>query len=353
MSDFLKRFRGTGYGRRPFERVVRVLKKIDQDRCLYLAAALAYYLLFALFPFLLFILTLAGFFPSLRLYRELMASLADVLPPVAVQLIQDSLREVLSQQRVGLAVLGFFISLWSSSNAVIAASEGLNRAYGVVEERPFWKVRAMAILMSLSLSLLVITASVLALFGGKAGYWLAQSFEGGARLHPIWEVLRWTVSVGLMVVVLATVYYFVPDVEQAWRWITPGSIFAVLLWMLASAVFSVYVRDFATYTKSYGAIGAIIVLLTWFYITGFIVLLGGEINAELEQIVADGKRPGEKWLAEKHPHWPRWWARAKGSFPARQRVFSIWGLAGAFILSGALTLWISALIFPEGRHKEK
>jgi membrane protein len=154
----------------------------------------------------------------------------------------------------------------------------------------------MAILLTVGLSAFIIGSLLLLTFGPQIGGWIADQVGLGRIFQVAWNVLRWPVIVGLIVLAMALIYYLGPDVEQRWQWITPGSLVAVIGWLLASLGFSFYVNNFGSYNAAYGSIGAVIVLLTWMYVSGFFVLLGGEINAEIEHAAAGGKDPGEKQL---------------------------------------------------------
>jgi membrane protein len=272
----------------------RVVHEVQKDDCLGRAAQLAYYFLFALFPFFLFLTTLLGYLPIPDLLDRLLETLAQMLPGDALKLVQDNVRELVTGQRGGLLSFGILAALWTSSSAVTAIMDGLNRAYDVDEGRPFWKVRGLALLLTVGLSLFMIVSLVLLTFGPQIGGWIADQVGLGRIFQTAWNVLRWPVIVGLLIVAMALVYYVAPDVEQSWQWITPGSIMAVVGWLLASLGFSFYVNQFGSYNATYGSIGAVIVLLTWMYVSGFFVLVGGEINAEIEHASSGGKDPGEK-----------------------------------------------------------
>jgi len=272
----------------------RVPREIQQDDCLGRAAQLAYYFLFALFPFFLVLTTLLGYLPIPNLLDRLMDMLGQMFPGEALQLVQDNLHKLVSGERGGLLSFGLLAALWTSSSALTAIMDSLNRAYDVEEGRPFWKVRGLSILLTVGLSAFIIVSIVLLTFGPQIGGWIADQMGLGRVFQMAWNVLRWPVIVGLLIVAMALVYYLAPDVEQQWQWITPGSIVAVLGWLLASLGFSYYVNQFGSYNATYGSIGAVIVLLTWMYVSGFFVLVGGEINAEIEHASASGKDPGEK-----------------------------------------------------------
>jgi membrane protein len=276
------------------EFVWRVINKVQKDDCLGQASQLAYYFLFALFPFFLFLTALLAYLPIPNLMEQIMGLLAQALPGQALDLVRDNVASLATEQRSGLLSLGILISLWASSSAIVATTVALDRAYEVGEDRPWWKVRATAILLTIGFSLFIIVAIILLMFGPHLGSWIAHAVGLGNIFEVAWNILRWPVSVGLMVVGLAILYYFAPDVEQEWRWVTPGAVFAALGLITTSLGFSYYVNNFGSYNKTYGSIGAVIVLLTWMYLTGFFIIVGGEINAVIEHAAPSGKDPGEK-----------------------------------------------------------
>jgi membrane protein len=275
----------------------RVIHEIQEDDCFGRAAQLAYYFLFALFPFFLVLTTLLGYLPIPNLMDRLMEMLGEMLPGDALQLVQDNVHDLVTRPRGGLLSFGILAALWTSSSAITAIIDSLNRAYDVQEGRPFWKVRLIAVLLTIGLSLFIIVSLVLLTFGPQIGSWIADQVGLGRLFQVAWNLLRWPVIVGLLILAMAIVYYVGPDVEQRWQWITPGSIIAVLGWLVASLGFSYYVNNFGSYSATYGSIGAVIVLLTWMYVSGFFILVGGEINSEIEHAAASGKDPGEKPLS--------------------------------------------------------
>jgi membrane protein len=272
----------------------RAIHEIQEDDCFGRAAQLAYYFLFALFPFFLVLTTLLGYLPVPNLMDRLMEMLGQMLPGEALRLVQDNVRDLVMGQRGGLLSFGILAALWTSSSAVTAIIDSLNRAYDVEEGRPFWKVRLIAIGLTVGLSVFIIVSLVLLTFGPQIGGWIADRVGLGSVFETAWNLLRWPVIVGLLIVAMALVYYIAPDVEQKWQWITPGSAVAVIGWLAASLGFSYYVNNFGSYNATYGSIGAVIVLLTWMYVSGLLILIGGEINAEIEHASASGKDPGEK-----------------------------------------------------------
>jgi membrane protein len=222
--------------------------------------------------------------------------LAQLLPGDALRLVQENLHQLLTGERGGLLSFGILAALWTSSSALTALIDSLNRAYDVEEGRPFWKVRFIAILLTVGLSVFMVVALVLLTFGPQLGRWVADLAGAGQVFAWVWNILRWPIIGGLLIIAIAMVYYFGPDVKQEWKWITPGSAFAIIGWLLASLGFSFYVNHFGSYNATYGTIGAVIVLLTWMYLSGLFILIGGEVNAEIEHASQDGKDPGEKQL---------------------------------------------------------
>jgi membrane protein len=278
------------------ELIKRVAKGVYNDNAIGQAAQLAYYFLFALFPFLLFLITLLGFLPLAM--DEIMSLLANVMPADVISLVQENVSTLVIQQRGGLLSFGILIALWTSSSAVVAIMDNLNHAYGVQEGRPIWKVWGIALLLVLALSGLLMVSVVLLIFGPQIGGLLAYYIGLGTEFQVIWNIARWPIIIVFLIVAMANIYYFAPDVEQKWKWITPGSIFAILAWIGVSLGFSVYVSQFGSYNKIYGSIGTFIVLLTWMYLMGFVILVGGEINAAIEHAAQLGKDPGDKELPD-------------------------------------------------------
>src|ERR671913_244494 len=274
--------------------VKRVIAEVQKDNCAVYAAALAYYFLFALFPFFLFLTALLGYLPIPNLMDQIIGLLAQVMPGEALSLVKENVAKLVSQQRGGLLSFGIVAALWTSSSALTGISDALNHAYDVEEGRPFWKVRGMAILLTVGLSIFLIASIILLMFGPQIGGWIADLVGLGRAFEIAWNILRWPVILILVITAVAAIYYFAPDVDQSWKWITPGSVLAVIIWILISLGFSFYVNNFGSYDKTYGSIGAIIVLLTWMYVSGFVILVGGEINAELEHASAEGKAPRKK-----------------------------------------------------------
>jgi membrane protein len=277
----------------------RTVKEALNDGCLGLAAQLAYYFFFALFPALLFLLALASYFPVETLIDDMFAMLGGIAPPEVLTIITDQIRKISEGEQGGLLTFGMLLALWSSSAAMTSISDTLNKAYDIDEGRPWWKVRLTAIGLTVGGALFILVSFALILVGPTAAQWIADRTPLGNVFVWSWMILQWPLVFLMVCTAIGIVYYFAPDAEQDWVWLTPGSIFATLLWLVASFAFKFYIANMGSYTETYGAIGGVMVLMLWFYISGLALLLGAEMNAEIEHASPYGKAPGEKVPGEK------------------------------------------------------
>jgi membrane protein len=259
------------------------VQEFQRDDALGLAAQLAYYLILALFPFILVLVSLMSLVGSPELASTVLGYFRQVMPEEAYTLIKGYIGAVISGRRPApfLFSLGILFTLWSASGAFASLINALNRAYDVQETRPFWKVRGIAILMTLGLSVLILVGVLLLIVGEPIGRAIAEVFGLGGLFELVWNIVRWPVALFFMVFTVALLYYFAPDVDQPFRWITPGGLIGVFLWVLASVAFSFYVNHFSTYDKTYGSIGVVIILLLYLYISSLTILFGAELNATL------------------------------------------------------------------------
>jgi membrane protein len=266
------------------------------------AAALSYYFLLALFPLLLFLLAMLGQLAGAgtELRRDLLRYLGTLMPRTASTLVYTTVEEITRNADSGKLTFGLLLALWFASFGIGAISETLNSAYGVRETRPFWRVRLLSVALTITLAVLVITALALVLYGGDIGEGLSGRLGMGEAFEWTWKVVQWPIVLGFVLLAFALIYYFAPDVaEQKWYWITPGSLIGVGMWLLVSFAFRLYLRYFDSYSVTYGSLGAVIILMLWFYLTGAAILIGGQVNAEIEHAAArrgepDAKLPGEK-----------------------------------------------------------
>ena len=294
----------------------RTYQKATEDNFLDLAAQLSYYFFLALFPAILFLLALASFFPLQHLTDNIGSTLGTVASPEISQLIQDQMQRLGNAQSGGLLTFGVLAALWSSSAALVSIVAALNRAYDITEGRPWWKVRLVAIGLTIGTALLVLIGLSLVLGGPALATYLGDTLGWGAFFKWTWLILQWPLVFAMISTAIGLVYYFGPDAEQDWAWVSPGALVGTMLWLLASLAFKIYVAKFTDYNASYGAVGGVIVMLLWFYISGIALILGAEMNATIEHASPYGKAPGQKSPAGKR----LLGARAKRAFAQQSPV---------------------------------
>ncbi len=259
------------------------VQEFVRDDALGLAAQLAYFLILALFPFILVLVSLLGTFGNEELASMVLTYFQQVMPTDVYALFDEFLGPIISGDNPapGLLSFGILFTIWSASGAFSALINALNRAYDVEETRPFWKTKGLAILMTLGLSVLIVSGVALLAFGPSIGSGLAGFFGLSGTFEFVWNIARWPIALGLMVLAVAMMFYFAPDVKQPFRWITPGGLVGVLLWVMASLAFSLYVNNFGSYDQTYGSIGVVIVLLLYLYIASLTILFGATLNSTL------------------------------------------------------------------------
>jgi membrane protein len=266
--------------------------EISKDGITDLAATVTYYGVLALFPFLLFLISLASVVIEPSDAERLVAELSRVAPGAVTQIVGDRIRDLGQQEDTAVLGLGALGAIWAASGGVMAVIRALNVAYDVKEGRPWWKVRGLALLMTVVASVLALAAALIAIAAAP----LADRLGGPLGMAIGW--LRLPVAGVVMMFLWALLYYVLPDVEQDFKFITPGSVFGVVLWVLASWAFSKYVASFGSYDKTYGALGGVVVLLLWMWLTSLVLLVGAEINALIEHRSPEGKREGAKSMAD-------------------------------------------------------
>lgn len=277
----------------------RTFNEVMADNCLNLAAQLAYYFFLALFPALLVLVALISFFNVHDLMNTIVATLGRVAPGEVLDIVRDQIAKIANGNKGGLLTVGVLGAIWSSSSAITAIVSALNEAYDIQEARPWWKVRIIAVGLTVALAVFIVIATALVLVGPTVAEKVAAWFHLGGAFEWTWKIVQWPVVFVLVSLGVAMVYYFAPDAEQRFIWITPGSVLATALWLLISLGFKIYVTNFTSYNATYGAIGGVIVLMLWFYVSSLAILIGAELNAEIEHASPYGKDPGEKVPGEK------------------------------------------------------
>jgi membrane protein len=277
----------------------RTIREINDDDCLNLAAQLSYYFFLSLFPAVLFLLAVASFFPLTHFTDDIVRTLSPITPPDVLHFLSEQMTRISNADSGGILTIGILGAVWSSSAALVAIINSLNRAYGITESRPWWKVRLIAMALTMGLALFLLLSFTLILAGPTLAEYLSKVFGLGVAFEWGWKILQWPLAFLLVSTAIGLVYYFAPDAEQDWVWITPGAVVATLLWIVASLGVKVYLGSFTDYNATYGAVGGVMALLLWFYISGLAILIGAEINSEIEHASAHGKDEGEKFPGAK------------------------------------------------------
>ncbi|MGE0126763.1 MAG: YihY/virulence factor BrkB family protein [Blastocatellales bacterium] len=267
---------------------LKIWNKLFEDDVFGRAAQLAYYWLFSIFPLLIFLTTLLAFLPMRRNLDQWIGMLDKFLPPEAYTLLNNTFQQIARRQRGGLLSFSILVTLWSSSSGMEAIISSINKAHGASLARPWWKERLLAIALTLGLTAFIISALALIFFGGNISGQVAKYFGFSQTFKTIWAVAQWPIVIGLGLLGVEMVYYFAPNIKRGkngkqWEWFTPGAIFAVALWLLISFGFRFYVSRFGNFNATYGALGGVMVLMLWLYLTGVAILVGGEINSVVKK----------------------------------------------------------------------
>jgi membrane protein len=287
-------------GLTPWQLLKRVYHEFDEDEVFTRSAALAFYFVSALVPMIFFLMAILGLLARGHdLQSGLLGYAGRFMPPDAYTLLQKTLKEITNNSTGLKLAIGLVLALWSGSGGVSSIMDALNRCYHVKDSRPFWKQRLIAIVLTVALSALTISALVIILYGGTIAQFVGTHTGLSAPLVTTWEIVQWPVALFFIVLAFALLYFWGPDAEQEWTWITPGSLVGVLLWIGVSLIFRVYLHYFNSYSKTYGSLGAVIIMLYWLYISGMALLAGGEINSEIEHAAAERGHPEAKEEGEK------------------------------------------------------
>lgn len=252
-------------------------KRFNEDEISRLSAELAYFFLLSLFPFLIFLFALLAYLPIS--YEEVFSHLRGYAPEEVIHLIETNVHNIMEYHNGKLLSFGIIATIWSASNGINAIVRAFNRAYDVEESRSFLVARGMSILLTLSMIFVIIVALLLPVFGRMIGTFLFSALGFSDSFLTIWNAIRWAVSSIILFTVFTALYYFAPNKQLRVRHVTAGALFATVGWIVVSFGFSYYVSNLTDYTAMYGSLGGIIVLMVWFYLSGMIIVLGGEMNA--------------------------------------------------------------------------
>ncbi|MFY9176041.1 MAG: YihY/virulence factor BrkB family protein [Caldicoprobacterales bacterium] len=253
--------------------------RLLDDDILALGAQMAYYLILSFFPFLIFLMALIGHSPVSS--QQVLRGLLGILPEQAYNLVNDTVVEIVDRKTGGLAPISGILALWFASNGIGSIITGLNKAYDEKEKRPFWMVKLISIIFTLLLSIVIIFSFILLIFGGVIKKQILDGMELDPFYQNLWNTGRYIFISSAVFLVFIILYRFIPSRRMRLTEVVPGAVFATLGWLLTSLGFAYYVDNFSNYSRFYGSIGGVVILLIWLYYSAVIILLGGELNAAL------------------------------------------------------------------------
>jgi membrane protein len=273
----------------------RTLREFNADHLTDLAAALTYYGVLSIFPMLIVIVSVLGLIGH-SATQPLIDNLNTLAPGSARSILMSSIHNVQSHRGTAGAVfvIGLVAALWSASGYVAAFMRASNVVWDVEEGRPIWKTYPLRLGVTVVTVILLTVSAAAVVFTGTLASRLGSVIGVGATAVQVWDIAKWPVMALVAVVILAILYWAGPNVRQPGiRWVSPGGVLALVLWLVVSALFALYVSNFASYGRTYGALGSVIVFLVWLWLTNIVILLGAEFNAELERgrQIAAGHRP--------------------------------------------------------------
>jgi membrane protein len=260
---------------------VKAVKDLWCNRTFAIAAGLAYYFLLALFPLLIFMAAALSYVPIPNLFNEILNLMAKLVPGDAMGVVRRIIQGVLHPPHSGLLSFGVLATLWAASGGFAAMIDALNIAYEVPETRPYWKTRLLAIGLTFVVGGLVVIGLGFTLVGPRFGEWLANHLDVGPVFVAVWPIMRWGIVLLSIVLAVELLYFLAPNVKQGFAYTLPGAVLGVSVWVFASLGLGIYLREFANYNATYGALGGVIALMLWFYVSAVAILVGGEINSEL------------------------------------------------------------------------
>src|ERR1700757_2786113 len=274
--------------------LVETYEDVLRNHTMQMAAALSYYFVLSFFPALIFLSAVVAYLPLPDLFGQAVNFMGRFVPPDSMGVIKKVLSDVITPNRGAFLSFGFLGTLWAASGGFSAAIEALNIAYEVNDDRPFWKTKPLALSLAFMTGALLLIALSVMVVGPRFGEWLAGRVHLSGLFVLLWPYIHWTIAVGFTVLAVEALYYMAPNVKQRFLAPLPGAVLAVGCWIGLSYLLGIYFRQFANFNKTYGTLGAAIALMVWLYWTGFAMLVGAELNAELAKISSEGR------IEEKH-----------------------------------------------------
>jgi membrane protein len=269
--------------------VWRTVEGVSRKHTFQMAAAMAYYFVLALFPALVLLSAVVSYLPINDLLNQVVNLVGGVVPADSMKIVRYFVDHVIIPNRATLLSFGIFGTIWSASGGFASAIEALDVAYEVEEGRPFWVTRPLAIGLTLLVGVLCLIAFAVMIVGPQFGQKLAEHHQLSWMFAAAWPYIHWAVSFGFTVLAVEFLYFIAPNVRQRFWNTLPGALISVSCWVVLSYVLGIYFRSFAHFSKTYGALGAVVALMVWLYWNGFIMLLGAELNCELAKETRKGK----------------------------------------------------------------
>lgn len=266
--------------------VRKTLREFAKDECTDLAAALTYYAVLAIAPALLALVSILGLLGDpQKMVDDVLEIVGDLGSASAVESLEPILDQLTKAPAAGFAlVLGLVVALWSASGYVAAFSRGMNRVYEIDEGRPIWKLRPVLLLVTLVLVVIAVVVVAALVLSGDVARSVGSTVGLSDATVTVWNIVKWPVVLVLVVAAVAILFHFTPNVRQPkFRWTSIGAVVAIVVWVLASVGFGLYVSNFSSYDKTYGSLAGVIVLLLWLWITNLALLFGAELDAEVER----------------------------------------------------------------------
>lgn len=272
---------------------VNVVRDMEKNHTMAFAAALSYYFVLALFPFLIFLSAVVAYLPLPDFFSQIMGLMARVVPAASMEPLRNLMKDTILSRHNSLLTVGILFTLWSASSGFTALIDALNTAYNVSETRRYWKTRTLALGLTFSVGVLLIIALGLLLVGPDVVRWLGETFG----MKTLWPYLRWSAAIACTVLAVELLYYVAPNLKHSFMSTLPGALIAVGGCIGLSHLLGIYFRDFSAYSKNYGSLGVAFAFSMWLYWTGFVILIGAQFNSELLQEAEGGRLAPETQLS--------------------------------------------------------
>lgn len=268
-----------GKKRSTLDFIVYFIVKVKNDDIFALASQLAYYLILSFFPFLIFLMTVIG--ASSLNSIEILDGLRTILPSTVFDLVESIVREVVDTQYKGLLGISIILTMWTASSGFRAVIKGVNKAHEIKETRSFIKRSFIAMLFTFALVVIIVLTLAMLVFGDLIGDYMLTILPFHKAISFFWNIIRYAIIIGMMIGIFAAIYRFTPAKKIKWKQVLPGAIVSTVGWIVVSLGFSYYINNFANYSRLYGSLGAVFILMTWIYLTSMILIVGAEVNSAL------------------------------------------------------------------------